>query len=116
MLWLCLCLQLHCHCPHGSVVDVCPFCALQFCQAKHKDVTMAVLHELYSYLSVQAGECQHIPTLQSLQELPLPAPAHCSPTLEGVLEQAVPFEEFRGRQGVGKQGKVGLFLFKVVLG
>lgn len=39
-----------------------PVCALQFCQAKHKDVTMAVLQELYNYLSVQAGECQHIPT------------------------------------------------------
>lgn len=70
-----------------------PFCALQFCQAKHKDVMMAMLHELYSYLSVQAGECQHIPTLLSLQELPLPAPAHSCPTLEGFMEQAVPFED-----------------------
>ncbi|NXY38283.1 LEMD2 protein, partial [Pomatorhinus ruficollis] len=38
-----------------------------FCQAKHKDVTMAVLHELYSYLSVQAGnfECGNPENLKS---------------------------------------------------
>lgn len=71
-----------------------PICALQFCQAKHKDVTVAVLHELYNYLSVQAGECQHPPALLSLQELPPPAPAPSCPTLEGFVEQAVPFEEF----------------------
>lgn len=55
---------------------------------------MAVLHELYNYLSVQAGECQHPPALLSLQELPPPAPAPSCPTLEGFVEQAVPFEEF----------------------
>ncbi|XP_058711630.1 LEM domain-containing protein 2 [Poecile atricapillus] len=39
----------------------------EFCQAKHKDVTMAVLHELYSYLSVQAGnfECGNPENLKS---------------------------------------------------
>ncbi|NWZ68981.1 LEMD2 protein, partial [Acrocephalus arundinaceus] len=38
-----------------------------FCQAKHKDVTMAVLHELYNYLSVQAGnfECGNPENLKS---------------------------------------------------
>ncbi|NXA82166.1 LEMD2 protein, partial [Thryothorus ludovicianus] len=38
-----------------------------FCQAKHRDVTMAVLHELYSYLSVQAGnfECGNPENLKS---------------------------------------------------
>uniref|UniRef100_A0A8C3F0G6 LEM domain nuclear envelope protein 2 n=3 Tax=Corvus TaxID=30420 RepID=A0A8C3F0G6_CORMO len=38
-----------------------------FCQAKQKDVTMAVLHELYSYLSVQAGnfECGNPENLKS---------------------------------------------------
>ncbi|NXD30102.1 LEMD2 protein, partial [Spelaeornis formosus] len=38
-----------------------------FCQAKHKDVTMAMLHELYSYLSVQAGnfECGNPENLKS---------------------------------------------------
>ncbi|NXM96048.1 LEMD2 protein, partial [Sylvia borin] len=38
-----------------------------FCQAKHRDVTMAVLHELYNYLSVQAGnfECGNPENLKS---------------------------------------------------
>ncbi|NWZ01945.1 LEMD2 protein, partial [Loxia curvirostra] len=38
-----------------------------FCQAKHKDVIMAVLHELYNYLSVQAGnfECGNPENLKS---------------------------------------------------
>uniref|UniRef100_A0A8C3UZ39 LEM domain-containing protein 2 n=1 Tax=Catharus ustulatus TaxID=91951 RepID=A0A8C3UZ39_CATUS len=44
-----------------------PVCALQFCQAKQKDVTMAVLQELYNYLSVQAGnfECGNPENLKS---------------------------------------------------
>ncbi|NXC23446.1 LEMD2 protein, partial [Campylorhamphus procurvoides] len=38
-----------------------------FCQAKQKDMTMAVLHELYNYLSVQAGnfECGNPENLKS---------------------------------------------------
>ncbi|XP_030821452.1 LEM domain-containing protein 2 isoform X2 [Camarhynchus parvulus] len=38
-----------------------------FCQAKHKDVMMAMLHELYNYLSVQAGnfECGNPENLKS---------------------------------------------------
>ncbi|NXE92570.1 LEMD2 protein, partial [Menura novaehollandiae] len=38
-----------------------------FCQAKQKDVTMAVLHALYNYLSVQAGnfECGNPENLKS---------------------------------------------------
>ncbi|XP_062365664.1 LEM domain-containing protein 2 [Cinclus cinclus] len=38
-----------------------------FCQTKHKDVTMAVLHELYNYLAVQAGnfECGNPENLKS---------------------------------------------------
>ncbi|NWR34231.1 LEMD2 protein, partial [Tachuris rubrigastra] len=38
-----------------------------FCQAKQKDVTMAVLHELYNYLSMQAGnfECGNPENLKS---------------------------------------------------
>ncbi|XP_027584255.1 LEM domain-containing protein 2 [Pipra filicauda] len=38
-----------------------------FCQAKQRDMTMAVLHELYNYLSVQAGnfECGNPENLKS---------------------------------------------------
>ncbi|NXF12914.1 LEMD2 protein, partial [Smithornis capensis] len=38
-----------------------------FCQAKQKDMTMAVLHELYNYLSLQAGnfECGNPENLKS---------------------------------------------------
>ncbi|NXK96859.1 LEMD2 protein, partial [Formicarius rufipectus] len=39
----------------------------EFCQAKQKDMTMAMLHELYNYLSVQAGnfECGNPENLKS---------------------------------------------------
>ncbi|KAM9185104.1 LEM domain-containing protein 2 [Mergus octosetaceus] len=38
-----------------------------FCQAKHKDIIMNILHELYNYLSIQAGnfECGNPENLKS---------------------------------------------------
>uniref|UniRef100_A0A672UMU9 LEM domain-containing protein 2 n=1 Tax=Strigops habroptila TaxID=2489341 RepID=A0A672UMU9_STRHB len=44
-----------------------PLSDFQFCQAKQKDVVMNVLHELYNYLSVQAGnfECGNPENLKS---------------------------------------------------
>uniref|UniRef100_A0A493TM44 LEM domain nuclear envelope protein 2 n=1 Tax=Anas platyrhynchos platyrhynchos TaxID=8840 RepID=A0A493TM44_ANAPP len=44
-----------------------PVSDFQFCQAKHKDIIMNILHELYNYLSIQAGnfECGNPENLKS---------------------------------------------------
>lgn len=42
--------------PRPSLLTACPV-PLQFCQAKQKAALLELLHELYNFLAIQAGEC-----------------------------------------------------------
>lgn len=41
--------------PHPSLLTACPV-PFQFCQAKQKAALLELLHELYNFLAIQAGE------------------------------------------------------------